>query len=437
VAQIVRQTGLGETRWATRWRRVLGWGGAIVGAVLVGSIPSGTAHQPITTQVMFNREVIRILERNCLSCHSPGQIKADIPLTTYRQARPWAKAIKEEVLERRMVPFQVVKGYGEFRHSYSLAQREQELLLSWIEGGAPKGDEKDYPQASIRARLRGEWVHGREPDRWFPLPEEIRIPAGQPITERCLVLEAGNNAPVWAQQFNFQPGNGEVVSRAEFYLVPRGKRGGRGGNPCLWPVDRLTPIGHWVPGAVPTAVPAGMGYQIPAAARLVVRLRYQGIDRETTDRSRFGWHLLSGGSPPLAVDHQLLGGSSGVSLEAGAHQQKLSRIEEIAEERQAIALRPFLFPYASSLEVTLTRPNGTREVLLVARGYRYDWQPAYYFKRPILLPRGSQLTLTAYLDNSEENQALGESPRRRVNFRAPLLELISAPTALPSPSYSN
>ncbi|HMY73621.1 MAG TPA: hypothetical protein PLQ88_17525, partial [Blastocatellia bacterium] len=76
------------------------------------SARTGSSHDPITTKVMFNKEVIRILQRNCLGCHAPNKIKSDIPLTTYEEARPWAKAIKEEVLEKRMMPFQAVKGYG-------------------------------------------------------------------------------------------------------------------------------------------------------------------------------------------------------------------------------------------------------------------------------------------------------------------------------------
>lgn len=420
------------------WRRLLGWGGAVIGAVLVGSIPTGTAHQPITTQVMFNREIIRILDRNCLACHSPGHLKADIPLTTYRQARPWAKAIKEEVLERRMVPFQVVKGYGEFRNPYSLTQREQELLLSWIEGGAPKGDEKDYPQASIRARLRGEWLAGKEPDHWLPIPEAVRIPAGMAHLDRCVVVEAGNKAPFWVEQFDFQPGNREVVSRADYFLAPAGRAGG---DPCGWPTARLAPIGNWVPGAVTTPLPPGMGYRIPAGARLVIRLRYQGIDRETTDQSRLGWHLMPGTTPgpaPLAVGHQRLAGPAGIALQDGERQRRVSFSEEIRQERQAIGLRPLLFPYATSIEVKLERPDGASEVLLVARGYHYDWQPAYHFKQPVQLPRGSRLHVIAYLDNSAENPALAERTRRRVLFREPLLELISAPRAVsPTTAYSN
>ena len=121
-------------------------------ALLLSASPlprTGSAHEPVTTKVTFNKEVVRILERNCLACHAPGKIKSDIPLTTYEEARPWAKAIKEEVLEKRMAPFQAVKGYGSFVHDYRVPQRDVELLVSWIEGGAPRGEAKDYPKEDI------------------------------------------------------------------------------------------------------------------------------------------------------------------------------------------------------------------------------------------------------------------------------------------------
>src|SRR5262245_5973282 len=140
---------------------------------------TGSAHEPITTKVMFNKEVIRILEHNCLACHAPGRIKSDIPLTTYDEARPWAKAIKEEVLEKRMVPFQAVKGYGSFVHDYTLPQRDVELLVSWIEGGAPRGEAKDYPKEEIDKLITGkEWRLGA-PDLVLQPDKETKIePAG-------------------------------------------------------------------------------------------------------------------------------------------------------------------------------------------------------------------------------------------------------------------
>src|SRR5215510_10880647 len=128
------------------------------------------AHEPITTKVRFNKEVIRIFERSCLGCHRPNGL-SPMSLATYEEARPWAKAIKEEVLERRMPVWHAVKGYGEFRNAPLLTQREIDLIINWVEGGAPKGDDKDYPQ---KALYSDDWTFGK-PDAVLPLAEEQKI----------------------------------------------------------------------------------------------------------------------------------------------------------------------------------------------------------------------------------------------------------------------
>src|SRR6185295_18740797 len=87
-----------------------------------------SAHEPITTKVRFNKEVIRVLQRSCLGCHRPGGIA--MSLATYEDARPWAKAIKEELLEKRMPPWHAVKGYGEFRNAPALTQRDVDLVVN-------------------------------------------------------------------------------------------------------------------------------------------------------------------------------------------------------------------------------------------------------------------------------------------------------------------
>ena len=70
-----------------------------------------------------------------------------MPLMTYEEARPWAKAIRDEVVTRRMPPWGAVKGVGEFRGDPSLSQIEIDMIVNWVEGGAPKGDEAYLPAA--------------------------------------------------------------------------------------------------------------------------------------------------------------------------------------------------------------------------------------------------------------------------------------------------
>ena len=101
------------------------------------------AHDIITTKITFSKEISRLLYKRCATCHREGG--SAFSLMTYEEARPWAKAIKEEVLERRMPPWEAVKGFGEFRDDRGLTQEELETISAWVEGGAPEGDPKYLP----------------------------------------------------------------------------------------------------------------------------------------------------------------------------------------------------------------------------------------------------------------------------------------------------
>src|ERR1035441_5828009 len=109
--------------------------------LLLAACSPGYGHDIITTKVTFNREIIRLLNAHCISCHREGG-KA-FSLATYKEARPWAKAIGEEVLERRMPPWGAVKGFGDFRNDQALTPEQLELITSWVGGGVPEGEAKD------------------------------------------------------------------------------------------------------------------------------------------------------------------------------------------------------------------------------------------------------------------------------------------------------
>src|SRR5215813_9613979 len=142
-------------------------------ALAVGLLPFAlaSAHEPITTKVRFNKEVIRVLQRSCLGCHHAGGIA--MSLATYDEARPWAKAIKEELLEKRMPPWHPVKGYGEFRNAPALSQRDVDLVINWVEGGAPRGDEKDLPEGPLYST---DWQLGK-PDLTLKADSKSKIAA--------------------------------------------------------------------------------------------------------------------------------------------------------------------------------------------------------------------------------------------------------------------
>jgi hypothetical protein len=85
------------------------------------------------------------MNKRCVNCHRDGG--AAMSLATYDEARPWAKAIRDEVLARRMPPWGAVQGVGEFRGDPSLSQIEIDMIVNWVEGGAPKGDDIYLPPA--------------------------------------------------------------------------------------------------------------------------------------------------------------------------------------------------------------------------------------------------------------------------------------------------
>jgi hypothetical protein len=116
----------------------------IIAACLSAGVWLG-AHTFYTTKITWSQDVSRIVYRNCASCHHPGG--SSFPLMTYQQARPWAEAIKQQVLERRMPPWNAVKGFGDFKDDRGLTQEDLEIVGEWVEGGAPEGNPIYLPAA--------------------------------------------------------------------------------------------------------------------------------------------------------------------------------------------------------------------------------------------------------------------------------------------------
>jgi hypothetical protein len=115
----------------------------LIAVCLPAVLPVFAAHDLITTSVTWNREISRIVYERCASCHNDNGMA--FSLMTYAEARPWAVAIKEEVLSRRMPPWGAVKGFGEFRNDQALTLEQIERITDWVEGGVPEGKPSDAP----------------------------------------------------------------------------------------------------------------------------------------------------------------------------------------------------------------------------------------------------------------------------------------------------
>ena len=102
-------------------------------------------------------------------------------LATYEDARPWARAIKEEVMTRRMPKWHAVRGYGDFSNDPSLSPFEIALIAAWADGGAPRGtdDAIRVPRRCQRRELRANRIRPPADARDITLPcgEQPRPPA--------------------------------------------------------------------------------------------------------------------------------------------------------------------------------------------------------------------------------------------------------------------
>ena len=379
---------------------------------------TSSAHEPITTKVRFNKEVIRTLQRSCLGCHHPGGIA--MSLATYDEARPWAKAIKEEVLEKRMPPWHAVKGYGEFRNAPSLTQRDVDILVNWIEGGAPKGDDKDLPADPL---FSNDWQLGR-PDLVLKPEGETRIAAGAD-EYRSFALPTNLKEDRWLSSIDLLPGNGSVVHCANIYLL-RNDSATPAASVTQIRSDELDPahsvadprnawvLTTWMPGQKTVALDAGVAQLLPAGSRIGVRIHYRGSSEATRDLSSVGLYFGKA-QPTIQIRGLAITGADSV-IPVGSGPQQRKAFFTVPTDSEAIAIRPRVHPILVSLQATAYRPDGSEEVLIWTRGYQFDWEPTYYFKQPVPLPKGTRVEVIAYFDNSDDNQNNPNNPSKPVRW---------------------
>jgi hypothetical protein len=136
------------------------------------------AHRRITTTITWDREISAILSARCIQCHRPGG-RAPMPLTTYAEARPWARAIRHEVVTRRMPVWHAARGYGEFANDPSLSPHEIALVAAWVDGGAPQSL---VPFGSLQMKP--------VPSRPLIPAPTFRPPSARSVTAPCGVIPA-------------------------------------------------------------------------------------------------------------------------------------------------------------------------------------------------------------------------------------------------------
>src|SRR3954451_14794701 len=133
---------------------------------------ASTATTATTTPApTFTKDVAPIFNKSCVECHRPTMF-APMSLTTFDDARPWARSIKQRVVARVMPPWGADPAHGKFKNDPRLTEQEIDPIAAWVDAGAPKGEDKDLPPTPQFAEG---WTIGK-PDAIFTMDEEFTIP---------------------------------------------------------------------------------------------------------------------------------------------------------------------------------------------------------------------------------------------------------------------
>ena len=336
------------------------------------------AHETLTTTVLFDREIVRILNKHCVMCHAENG--PSFPLETYEQTWLQGRKIRAEIIARHMPPWAAVPGYGQFADDNSLTLRETQFIVSWVEGLGPRNSGTVFaniagPDAArpkdIRAHADfGNWQLG-EPGLKVQLPPTTIEPQSGNQIKRS-VVEAGLAGGRSIRGLEFMPGDRRVVRAAFFTIQETGQ----------W-------IGSWTPWYGFTSLPKGATYRLPAGSHIVAEIHYKAAKERIIDRGTLGVYFADQPAPPSVVKDLVLEAKIG-------SQERFHASARIAADTCALALRPEVGPGAKSVEVSARKPDGTTEILLFAKDFAQDWPSPYIFKDPVALPKGTELFVTAY-----------------------------------------
>lgn len=355
---------------------------AIVFVALLLAGRRGQAHKPITSPFTYNEDVFPIVRERCGQCHLPGGI-APMSLMTYKDAYPWGESIRTELIAGHMPPWSVDAGLGNLRNARTLTARELNILLTWASGGNPVGN-ADHTPAPVA--LSRDWRLGM-PDLVLPLPSDFTLPPGTTETTAEFTLPTATKEAKWVRAVDLLPGNPAVVRSATVAI-----KSSKAANDAADGLAPETVLAVWVPGEEPVPLRDGAAFRLPAGADLMLRVRYKKTweyERvEMSDRSAVGVYFASAPASEVRA----------LTLQAGdenavAH---FSFNHVVAKDVQALALYPDPALAHTTVQVSATRPDGSRIEMIRFRP-QPDWVRRYWFEEPVVLPRGSRIQVDATL----------------------------------------
>ena len=378
-------------------RRLMACGA--VALLAAAAFPFDTAGQrPEAREVTFARDVAPIVYANCAYCHRPGEV-APFSLLSYKDARPWARAIKQQVVQRHMPPWNADPHYGEFRNARRLSDKDIETLVAWVDGGALEGNPAEAPHPPQFAEG---WQIGT-PDLVLQMAEPVKIPASGTIPYATYPTDYVFPQDTWIQAIEVRPGNRRVVHHAVASAsFPSESQAAGGGNVHLYS-----------PGLEAMVWREGYGKFFPKGTRVSFSMHYNAIGTETTDQSKIGFKFAT--APVHTQVNTTIVANNTLVIPPMVQKHEVIGAFQFPTEARIHALRPHMHLRAQLGTASLVRPDGQRRVLLHVPRWDDAWQYYYVLAQPARVAKGSILEYLASYDNSPANP-LNPDPKVPVSW---------------------
>ncbi len=360
-----------------------------------------------STAVTFNKEVLPILQKNCQSCHRPGEI-APMSFLTYKDARPWAKAIKAAVVSRKMPPWFADPKYGHFANDRTLSDSTISTLVAWADNGALEGDAKDAPPP---VTFVDGWSF--KPDMIIEMPKDIPLQATGTINYKSILVKVNFPEDLWVVAADLRPGNAAAVHHMRAIVRPPGSTWMKdaepgvayeGGDPEVGRQGEGTDLlGKFNPGL------GGQDFSmfdsakfVPKGSDIVFSMHYTATGKATTDRSKLGL-VFAKKAPKLKYYVSDGPTASNLAIPAGDGNAEVVSEMTAQTDTQLVYLQPHMHLRGKDYEVRLISPSGEARTIFKAK-WDFNWQLGFDLEKPLPIAKGTRIVGIAHFDNSANNK---------------------------------
>ena len=337
-------------------------------------------------------------------------------LLTYAESRPWAKAIREVVIQRKMPPWFADPRFGRFANDRSLSKKQIDMIADWVESGALEGNPKEAPPPR-------QWPQGwnlGDPDTIFEMPKAFPLPARGAIEYQYVILPTRFTEGRWVEKVEVRPSDRAAVHHAVVYIREPGSewlKGRPGGEAFALPIAKSLTTSDilmvYTPGNSFDSWKPGMAKLIKAGSDLILQMHYTATGKAGTDRTQIG--VVFAKHKPKQAVLTLQMGTDKFVIPPGDPDYRVPVSGTLPNDALLLSLFPHMHLRGKAFEYMLAGPNGRIETLLQVNNYDFNWQLNYRLAEPRLIPAGTRLLWTGHFDNSANNPR-NPDPAAEVRF---------------------